>query len=228
MAFQSYAKRGATATTYGGGASVVANNRRRQVVVSRASRDFKGFGDEPKPSRSNKEQRKQQQGVMTAEEIQSAMEEIERKNKAKAGPTGIPQIVESSTQRSAAAEQVSTRILQRILTFAGIPTFTGILLLPLFYFLKVTQGIEVPMWAVYLSQAFFVGGGLLGISYGALSASWDPMRQGSLLGFDEFQVNLPVIWAQYAEANESRSHARLRTNQCKLQSHAPSINCMLE
>ena len=34
-------------------------------------------------------------------------------------------------------EEISNRILQRILVFAGIPTVSGILSLPLFYYLKV-------------------------------------------------------------------------------------------
>ena len=34
-------------------------------------------------------------------------------------------------------EEISNRILRRILIFAGLPTFSGILSLPLFYYLKV-------------------------------------------------------------------------------------------
>lgn len=32
-----------------------------------------------------------------------------------------------------------------------------------------------------------------GITYGALSASWDPTREGSLLGWTEFRANLPLF-----------------------------------
>lgn len=31
------------------------------------------------------------------------------------------------------------------------------------------------MWLVYATQTLTFGGGLLGITYGALSASWDPV-----------------------------------------------------
>ena len=34
-------------------------------------------------------------------------------------------------------EEISNRILSRILVFAGLPTFLGMLSLPLFYYLKV-------------------------------------------------------------------------------------------
>ncbi len=35
--------------------------------------------------------------------------------------------------------------------------------------------------------------GLLGISYGILSTSWDPRREGSLSGVTEFKANLPIV-----------------------------------
>jgi hypothetical protein len=33
-----------------------------------------------------------------------------------------------------------------------------------------------------------------GITYGVLSASWDPLREGSLLGWKEAQLNWPAFW----------------------------------
>lgn len=35
--------------------------------------------------------------------------------------------------------------------------------------------------------------GLLGISYGILSTSWDPRREGSASGVTEFKANLPIV-----------------------------------
>jgi len=158
----------------------------------RLSAQAKGFGkDQPESNPEKISSKARKYEGMSQAQMEAALEEMERR---KNGPT--TQVVESSTERSAAAELVSTRILYRILAFAGLPTFSGILLLPLFYFLKVTKGVEIPMSAVYASQAVFVGAGLLGISYGALSASWDPMREGSLLGINEFQTNLPIIWSR--------------------------------
>ncbi|CAJ2647034.1 unnamed protein product [Trifolium pratense] len=34
----------------------------------------------------------------------------------------------------------------------------------------------------------------LGVSYGIVSASWDPLREGSFLGWTEAQKNWPVFW----------------------------------
>ncbi|KAL6781478.1 PAM68 [Auxenochlorella protothecoides x Auxenochlorella symbiontica] len=97
------------------------------------------------------------------------------------------------TSRLAVPQEVTDRMLRRILTFAGLPVAVSILFLPLFYFLKVTQGFEIPLPVVYFIQSLGFGGGLFGISYGILSASWDPSRPGSTLGANEFQANLPIL-----------------------------------
>lgn len=59
--------------------------------------------------------------------------------------------------------------------------------------LQVTQHVDLPMSVVYIVQLLTFGGGFLGITYGILSASWDPIREGSVLGFTEFKANLPLI-----------------------------------
>eukprot|EP00879_Flechtneria_rotunda_P027368 GHRR01029316.1.p2 GENE.GHRR01029316.1~~GHRR01029316.1.p2 ORF type:complete len:102 (-),score=12.07 GHRR01029316.1:364-669(-) len=59
--------------------------------------------------------------------------------------------------------------------------------------LQVVQKVEYPLWIVYVTQAIMFGGGLLGITYGILSTSWDPKREGTALGFTEFQANLPIL-----------------------------------
>ncbi|KAL6768584.1 PAM68 [Auxenochlorella protothecoides x Auxenochlorella symbiontica] len=109
-------------------------------------------------------------------------------------PIGSPPPDEAEdTSRLAVPQEVTDRMLRRILTFAGLPVAVSILFLPLFYFLKVTQGFEIPLPAVYFIQSLGFGGGLFGISYGILSASWDPSRPGSTLGANEFQANLPIL-----------------------------------
>lgn len=59
--------------------------------------------------------------------------------------------------------------------------------------MQVVQKIEYPLWVVYVTQAMMFGGGLLGITYGILSTSWDPKRDGSALGWTELQANLPIL-----------------------------------
>lgn len=90
-------------------------------------------------------------------------------------------------------EQITDRMLKRMLLFSGGPVMVGMLLFPLFYYLKKVQGIDLPVWVVYIVQTTIFGGGLLGISYGVISSSWDPSREGSLLGWNEFKANLPLV-----------------------------------
>jgi hypothetical protein len=94
-------------------------------------------------------------------------------------------------------EQITDRMLRRMLTFSIAPVFLSFTLFPLFYYLKKVQGIDVPVWAVYIVQTTIFGGGLAGISYGVLSSSWDPRREGSALGWDEFKTNLPVVLERF-------------------------------
>lgn len=96
-------------------------------------------------------------------------------------------------------EQITNRMLKRIALFSGGPIVFGMLLFPLFYYIKKVQGIDLPVWAVYIVQTGVFGGGLLGISYGIISASWDPQREGSLLGWNEFQANLPLVLNRFSK-----------------------------
>mmetsp|Transcript_32224 Transcript_32224/g.82475 ORF Transcript_32224/g.82475 Transcript_32224/m.82475 type:complete len:207 (-) Transcript_32224:99-719(-) len=89
--------------------------------------------------------------------------------------------------------EITDNMLQRIIIFSGLPVFTGFLMFPMFYYLKVAKGIDLPTWVVYIATGLAFGGGLAGISYGVLSASWDPRRKGSALGLTEFQANLPIL-----------------------------------
>ncbi|OAY72896.1 Protein PAM68, chloroplastic [Ananas comosus] len=75
----------------------------------------------------------------------------------------------------------------------GIPLSLGLLFFPFFYYLKVVAKVDVPTWIPFGVSFFFFGSALLGVSYGIVSASWDPTRDGSLLGWNEARRNWPVI-----------------------------------
>jgi len=100
---------------------------------------------------------------------------------------------EEADNAAVVPEQITNRMLKRILIFSGGPMLLFFLLFPMFYYFKKVQNVDIPVWAVYLVQTGVFGGGLLGISYGIISASWDPKREGSLGGWNEFQANLPLV-----------------------------------
>ena len=104
---------------------------------------------------------------------------------------------DDDSSSSAIPEQITDRMLRRMITFSIAPVMGAFTLFPLFYYLRKVQDIDVPVWAVYIVQTIIFGGGLLGISYGILSTSWDQRREGSALGWSEFKGNLPIVMDRF-------------------------------
>eukprot|EP00899_Mesostigma_viride_P027444 jgi/Mesvir1/7885/Mv11818-RA.1 len=88
---------------------------------------------------------------------------------------------------------VTDRMLTRMVTLSGIPMLVGFSSLPLFWYLKTVKGMDIPVVLAYGTSGLFFALAMAGISYGVISASWDPARPGSLLGIKEAQANLPVL-----------------------------------
>jgi hypothetical protein len=100
-----------------------------------------------------------------------------------------------SKQEMAIPEVVSQRMIRRVAGFCGIPTFLGIASLVISYLLVTLAHVQLPPIAVLLVNMGLFGLGVLGITYGVLSASWDEETPGTLMGFDEFSTN----WGRMAE-----------------------------
>jgi hypothetical protein len=90
-------------------------------------------------------------------------------------------------------EAVSQRMVRRMAYFCGIPTFLGISTFIASYQIVTRDLFPLPTSAVLLISLGFFGLGVAGLSYGALSASWDEMSAGSLIGWAEFRTNLGRI-----------------------------------
>ncbi|KAH6804433.1 PAM68-like protein [Perilla frutescens var. frutescens] len=98
-------------------------------------------------------------------------------------------------------------MMSRMALSVGIPLFIGVLFFPFFYYLKVGLKIDVPTWVPFIMSFVFFGTALLGVSYGIVSASWDPLREGSLLGWNEARNNWPVFWQSiWGQGGRSRSN----------------------
>jgi Photosynthesis affected mutant 68 len=91
---------------------------------------------------------------------------------------------------SAIPDVVSKRMGQRMAVFCGIPSALGMLSLVVFYWLKVNKVVELPPYVAFAVSFGFLGLGVLGLSYGLFSASWDEDNAGSVLGGSEFKLNL--------------------------------------
>lgn len=98
----------------------------------------------------------------------------------------------SSRQPSADAsipEVVSRRMFRRMIVFSGTPTALGVSIFFLSYFLLVREILDFPKVFVLLSTLGCFGLGVVGLTYGALSASWDEDRLGGWWGMEEFRTN---------------------------------------
>ena len=133
-------------------------------------RSPKGFGPSPKKSKKTKKLKQD-----------SDEEEEEEEEEEDADQGIIPEVV-------------TNRMINRMAFSVGIPLSIGVLFFPFFYYLKVGLKIDVPTWVPFIVSFFFFGSALLGVSYGIVSSSWDPLREGSLLGWNEAQKNWPVFW----------------------------------
>lgn len=111
-------------------------------------------------------------------------------------------------ESTAVPEIVSQRMARRMAFFCGIPTTLGIATFVVSYFL-VTKGIyKLPNTAVVLVSMLFFGIGVVGLSYGLLSASWDEDRVGGLIGANEFSTNFGRLTGAWKEAREQQRQKR--------------------
>ncbi|NEU73637.1 DUF3464 family protein [Hassallia byssoidea VB512170] len=99
---------------------------------------------------------------------------------------------------------VSQRMIRRVAGFCGVPTFLGIATLVVSYLLAIYAHIRLPAIAVLLVNMGLFGLGVLGITYGVLSASWDEERVGGLVGLSEFSTNwgrMVEVWRETRQKN---------------------------
>jgi hypothetical protein len=124
---------------------------------------------------------------------------------AKPEPKPKDQKKPSFTKEEMAIPQVvSQRMIRRVAAFSGIPTALGISTLIISYLLLIYAKIKLPHLAVLSVNMGLFGLGVLGITYGVLSASWDENRAGSWLGWSEFTTNwgrMVTVWRETRQKN---------------------------
>ena len=95
----------------------------------------------------------------------------------------------TAVKQEAIPRYVADRMARRVAIFTGLPTVAGMGVFVGSYLL-ITQGIAdiAPGLTLATSGGFFLLG-LVGLSFGVLSSSWDP-DPGSVLGFENLKPNL--------------------------------------
>ena len=86
----------------------------------------------------------------------------------------------------------------------GVTNITCYVLYIFQYVMQVVKDVQLPMGTVFVVQSLMFGAALLGITYGATSASWDPNFQGSALGWREFQTNFAAIMGKLGEEDKKQ------------------------
>jgi hypothetical protein len=116
-----------------------------------------------------------------------------------------PSKVSTPSHASTIPEVVSKRMVKRIALFSGIPSSLGMLTFVISYFVVTQHYFKLPSVVVLLVSLGFFGLGVLGLSYGALSASWDEDRVGTWFGWSEFRTNFGRTIASWREARQKAS-----------------------
>lgn len=101
-------------------------------------------------------------------------------------------------------EVVSRRMLRRMIIFSGIPVALGVAIFFVSYLAITRHIVELPNVAVLLVTLGCFGLSVVGLSYGALSASWEEDAVGGLIGFDHFKLNFGRLTNSWQEAREAR------------------------
>jgi hypothetical protein len=89
-------------------------------------------------------------------------------------------------------DQVANRMARRVAIATGLPTLLGMGVFVASYLLVSRQILAIPPSVTLLASGACFLLGLVGLSYGVLSASWEEMP-GSLLGIEQIGVNISRI-----------------------------------
>lgn len=107
-------------------------------------------------------------------------------------------------EKLAIPRKVSQRMMRRFAAFCGIPTLLSISTLIVSYLiLTYTKVALSPVIVLLLSLGSF-GLGFAGITYGAISASWEENRAGGVIGLQEFITNWGRVTAIWPESKRKK------------------------
>ncbi|MCU0565089.1 MAG: PAM68 family protein [Oculatellaceae cyanobacterium Prado106] len=101
-------------------------------------------------------------------------------------------------------EAVSRRMIRRMALFCGIPSALGMSTFIISYLVVSQDLFALPTYAVLLVSLGWFGLGVLGLSYGVLSSSWEEDTPGSKLGLEEFKLNWSRTTAAWREGTRQQ------------------------
>ena len=112
-------------------------------------------------------------------------------------------MLQDSSEGAVIPEKVAQRMGNRMLTFVGVPLFGSMAAFVGFWYMATYRDMEFQPALVAASTIALLAVGLVGITYSIMSTSWDPDREGSMLGTDEFSKNLDNIKEGLSRSKEN-------------------------
>lgn len=112
--------------------------------------------------------------------------------KAAGSPLRKPSEIRATRTNQAIPDAVANRMARRITIATGIPTVLGMGVFIASYLLVSRQILAIPPSATLLASGGCFLLGLVGLSYGVLSASWEDLP-GTVLGMEQIPTNLGRI-----------------------------------
>ena len=125
------------------------------------------------------------------------------KPKSFAAPTpGAP--AAKAPRQQVIPEAVANRMVRRIAIATGTPTCLGMGVFVASYLLVSRGVLDIPPGLTLVGSGAFFLLGLVGLSYGVLSASWED-APGSLLGLEQIGVNISRVRASVRAMRQGTS-----------------------
>ena len=149
---------------------------------------------QPAVEKGNKKPKREKASGLTSSKVEKTEKPSVRKEKS----------LRSSRDSGTIPEVVSKRMARRMALFCGIPSALGMLTFIVSYLLLIKGGVKLPNVAVVLVSMGFFGLGVLGLSYGLISASWDEERVGTRVGWEEFNLNFKRLREAWKSARQKK------------------------
>ncbi len=150
----------------------------------------------PLPFEPKQSKKKVNQKTNTTNSVANKQNDSDVKLKRKKADASLKQI----------PDEVSKRMIRRMIVFSGIPTFMGISSFLIFYLIFSQGWFNIPHTAVLLVSMGLFGLGVLGLSYGILSTSWDEDRIASWWGWQEFTLNLSRLTSAWRNTRKKSAN----------------------
>ena len=183
-------------------ALVTPQRRRQPTSLAAKKKAKKGFDYKPPPKPPAKKALTDDVGAATTTTPEGNSQLLqtllsEEKDRAQVQAEAVQElkerdayVAEKGVEAARVPDAVANRMIMRMATFGGVPVFLGIGVFVWFYFQATSEDNVFQPTAVAAATTVPWVLGLLGIGFGALSASWDEEDEGSALGVDEIKLNV--------------------------------------